>query len=447
MALPIAAVVCGLLQVVSSRPLDPDTYETRVLARAATLEAAREARRAAESEVDLAETHRIPRLEVFARGVLLSETESAALGRLLAAPPETPPGPLAPGTPLSNVPIRLGASPDTAWSVGARVGVPLVDHLVRFPAVSRAARAGATAAEAAEARALADRRLEAALEFAAFVDARARSEVARQALELLEAHRVDAVTRERLGVGTAADRTAVDAALAVAEVDRLRAAHGATMAMDRLRIALGDPVGTTYTPVPGPDRMPPTVDDAAALRARPELAMLRARVEAEGALGDVARASLWPRLDAFGEVTLARPGDRSFPPSETAEPAWQAGLVLSYTLSDGLEGEATMRLRAARRAEAEAEQRALDESLSLQISRARQAVREADATRAARSTSVMAAEEALRVRIALASAGTATATERLTAEMAVTSARFAQVEAETAVRTARARLLHALAGP
>ncbi|MFZ4738329.1 MAG: TolC family protein [Bradymonadia bacterium] len=448
MLAPHLTLVVWLAQGVAPVSLSAETYVDRVLARSASVEAARHATSAADAQVDSARLRKVPKLDLYARGVALSETDEAVLGRLVAAPPGTPDGVIAAGTPLVNVPITLGGSPSTAWSLGARLGVPLSDYALRFPQIERAAQSGLEAAVANEARGRADRRLEAALEYAAFTDARARVQVAREAQTLLQAHARDAEVRERLGVGTAADRAAIAAALASAEVDLLRAEQGVTFMTERLRVALGDPPGARYEPTATPDPAP-VVDaralalDPATVEKRPELRALSARLQAESAVRDVSEARSWPRPDTFAEATWARPGDRTFPPSDDPKGAWQAGLMLSYTLNEGLEGGAEERSAAARIEQTRAERRAVEEALQLQRTRAVQEVVEADATYAARQRAVEASAESLRVRVALAHAGSATTTERLEAETALTQGRVALVEASTARQVARARLRHA----
>jgi outer membrane protein TolC len=423
-------------------PLDADAYVRRVLARSPVVAVAAAERTAAAARVDAATRRKLPRVELQAKGVLLSATEESVLGHLVAAPPGTPDGVLAPGTPLVNVPVSVGGGPETLWGLGLKVGVPLSDHLLRLPQASRAAEAGRAAAEAEAARAQADATLNAALDYHTWVDACARRKVADEAVALLQAHRADAEARRAQGVATAADVSQIDAALAAAEVDALRAAQGAEITESRLRIALGDAPDTHYTAeAPAPPAV--VVETASALEQRPEHRALAQAVLAAQARAEVESARRWPRLDAFGEATYGRPGDRTFPPSDAARGAWQAGLVLSFGLTDAYEGAAEAEAYAASAAAAQAQLAAVDEALRLQVERARQGVRAADASVTAGARGVAAAEEALRVRVALSTAGQATTTERLTAELALTEARRALLQARTAQFTARAELSRA----
>ncbi len=349
---------------------------------------------------------------------------------------------MAPGTPLVNVPVSVGGAPETLWGVGLKVGVPVSDHLLRLPQASRAAEAGEGAAEAELARARADALLNARLDYHAWVDACARRRVADEAVTLLRAHRADAEARRAQGVATAADVAQVDAAQAAAEVDALRAAQGAEITESRLHIALGDAPGTRYAPV---ESEPPAEapGGTGAVDQRPEHRALAQAVAAAEARAEVEDARRWPRLDAFGEATYGRPGDRTFPPSDAARGAWQAGLVLSFGLTDAYEGAAEADAYANAATAAQARLAQVDEALRLQVEHARRSVQAADASVHAAERGVVAAEEALRVRVALATAGGATSTERLAAELALTEARRALVQARTARFTARAELTRA----
>jgi outer membrane protein TolC len=71
-------------------PLDVETYVQRAVSRSPAVALADAERAGAAARVDAAGRRKLPRVELQAKGVLLSPTDESVLGHLVAAPPGTP---------------------------------------------------------------------------------------------------------------------------------------------------------------------------------------------------------------------------------------------------------------------------------------------------------------------------------------------------------------------
>ncbi len=209
--------------------------------------------------------------------------------------------------------------------------------------------------------------------------------------------------------------------------------------------APGTAIEATDSPMAAP--VPASSIDALvslARQQRPERAALAKRVEAAGERGRAAAAGAKPVVAVGGGVDYARPNPRIFPREEAWRPSWDAGINVNWPLFDGgrTRGET---------AEASAQGRALverladfDASLAVEI---RQRVLEIEASRAAigaAADAVRSATEARRVLGDRFSAGVATSTDVVDAQLALLQAELDRTQAVANAHLADARLARAL---
>jgi outer membrane protein len=152
-----------------------------------------------------------------------------------------------------------------------------------------------------------------------------------------------------------------------------------------------------------------------------------------------ARADLFPRLSAFGEIAHDNPSARVLPQEEEFTTTWMAGLQLSWDFNLAL-GAPKQRDEAAARARARRAQAAQQsERVRAEILAARQQVNQAEAAIEVGQRGLASAEEGYRVRRALLGAGRATAVEVIDAETELTRARVALVDAHIDLHVALVR--------
>jgi outer membrane protein TolC len=248
---------------------------------------------------------------------------------------------------------------------------------------------------------------------------RLESQVARSELYLVSARSLAAVAEEQV---RAALHDASERALAIAEDVREpsadRSAQGQVAHLPEL-------VRQAYQHRP---ELKVLSDNAAALS-------LRARIE---------RAGYAPRLDALGATTYANPNPRVFPPREEFQGTWQAGVRLSWNITDIPSARLRARAGEARSAAALSERSAVMDRIRVEVRSAAQA---ADDSRVALETtqrSQDAAEESYRVRRLSYQNGRATNVELLDAETDLTRARLERLNAEVDARVAQVRLDYAV---
>jgi outer membrane protein len=202
--------------------------------------------------------------------------------------------------------------------------------------------------------------------------------------------------------------------------------------------------------VPASALEPPAVDGtlatmiAQAVQSRPERKALEQRLSASQSRQRAAGAGRRPVIAVAGGVDYARPNPRIFPRIGEWRESWDAGVNVSWPIFDGgrakselAEASASVRAVQARLAE-------FDSVLTLEI---RQHLLELESGRAAldaADVAVRAATEARRVLGERFSAGVATSTEVVDAQIAILQAQLDRTQAIASARLAEARLNRAL---
>jgi outer membrane protein len=405
---------------------------------------------AAAADVDRALIAYYPRLTLTARYARLSSIGDQRLGTVVAAP-TVGPGPIAPGTPLINVPLELPVVLNQ-YALQANLTVPVSDYFLRTGqsvAASSETRAGAEIetrvarlSSATQARVL----------YYAWARARLQEVVAQQTVEQARSHHEVASAAYEGGRSSRADVLRTESALASAELLFERARNLRIVGEQQIRTATHDESQRPYEI--GEDLLGPLPDEGKAqslsqlyreaLQKRLEL---RALDRAERSLVEqrrAARGSNYPRLDAFGNAYYANPNQRYFPQRDEWNASWDLGVQLSFTPNDAGTASAVGAGLEARRARVVAQKAQFRDALLNEITQAYHALREAEASLTTSQRGQTAAEEAYRVRKELFSYGRATTVELIDAESDVLRAGLELINARIDQRISRARLEHAL---
>jgi outer membrane protein TolC len=236
----------------------------------------------------------------------------------------------------------------------------------------------------------------------------------------------------------------------------IRAQHDAAIALVSLTRWLGLPADQDIAPTTPLAAPAPGVADAAtrpasalvaqAVEGRPERRGLLEREAAMRAAADAAIAATHPRVFAVAGVEPARPNARFVPRSDDWRTSWDLGVNVTWSLWDG--GRARAEQQAAL-AQAEAVRHRVREFDALVSIDVRERVLELTAAREAVDAStqaVQAAAEARRVLGERFSAGVATSTEVLDADVALLEAELERSSLLAAWRIAEARFTRAVGG-
>ncbi len=405
---------------------------------------------AAAADVDRALIAYYPRLTLTGRYARLSSIGEQRLGTVVAAPTAGP-GPIAPGTPLINVPFDLPIALNQ-YLVQANLTVPVSDYFLRTGQSVSAATETRAGAEIDARAARLSAALQARVLYYAWARAQLQEVVALQSVEQARSHKQVADAAFSAGRGSRADVLRSESVLARAELLFERARNLRIVSEEQLRTATHDESGRSYEI--GEDLLSPLPDEGKAQslsqlfrEAQQKRLELRALDRAERALTEqrrANRASYYPRLDAFGNAYYANPHPRYFPQRDQWNGTWDLGVQLSWTPNDVGYASATSAGLEARRARVVAQKAAFRDALMNEVTQAYHALREAEAGLETSKRGQAAAEEAYRVRKELYSYGRATSDELIDSESDVLRAGLELISTRIEQRISRARLEHAL---
>lgn len=404
---------------------------------------------AASAGLDRAHLAHLPTTTLTGRYARLSDTQNGSLGDLVIAP-GAPPGALPAGTQLFNVPLSV-ENPLDQYVLQAAVSVPVSDYLLRLRSARQAAEHGLKSASdnlsASRRKAAADARLL----YYDWVRARLGALVAERALAQARAHLADARAGFALGAISNADVLRVESQVAQNELSVTTARNQSELSEERLRTVQHD--GSTQAYRIGEDvrRPPPDTGPRAlpalwaeAVRSRPELSALSAESRNQLAQAAVERASYVPRLDAFANAQYSNPNSRVFPASEEFRGSWDAGVQLTWVLSDAASAGARSAAAEARARAAEDRRDELVDAIRLEVLTADQGLRAALVAKDTSARGLAAAEESYRSRRLLYQNGRATTVELLDAETDLTRARLDALGAFIDAHAASVRLAYAV---
>jgi outer membrane protein TolC len=319
----------------------------------------------------------------------------------------------------------------------------------RLDALERAARAERAASSSDLAAARADLRLEITRAYWALVTAGASLDVVEQSVRRVEAHLADVRHQLDAGLVPPNDVLSVEAQESRQRMLNIQARSTREVAEAELARLIGVAPGSSIHPVSTLESPPPASAEADALlaqaaRNRSERAALASRLDAAGARRQAAAAGARPTIAFGGGVDYARPNPRIFPRDDIWRTSWDASINVNWSLFDGGRTRAeTAEARASARA---AEERLADFDATLAAD-VRQRLSELRSSRAAidaASDAVRAAAEASRVVGNRFTAGVATSTDVLDAEVALLQADLDRTQAMANARLAEARLARTL---
>jgi outer membrane protein TolC len=340
-------------------------------------------------------------------------------------------------------------SPQNATTFSASLTLPLSDYVLRAMPASAAARARHDASLAS---------LEATRRQTAYEARALYYDWARAELEAVAAAQNLALGQENLehlqalaGAESAspADVARVEATVASSERVLVQAQNLAALQRERVAIAMhsgssdGLRIGEDMSRAPdGLER-----DDIAALsrdaeRLRPELRAAELAAVAHDAEARAAWSKVLPRLEAVGQATWANPNSRYFPQEDEFNGSWQLGLQLSLPFSDAFGAHTQVTAARAQASEARAQRAQLLDAVRSEVTEAVLAQRTARATLTSSARRLIAAETSYRARRDRFLVGVATQVELTEAQTELFNAELEALQAQVAIRVARARVAY-----
>jgi len=191
---------------------------------------------------------------------------------------------------------------------------------------------------------------------------------------------------------------------------------------------------------------PPESLDALMQQAVDKRLEIRALEETQFALQRnemVTRAGYWPRVEAFADGTLANPNPRIFSQQQKWDFTWEAGVRVTWVVTDTLATVPAVSEAKARTAAVIEQKTLLREALQLEVASAYTDMKKAVSSIEAAERGLTAAEESLRVRSELFKSGRATSVDLIDAETEVTRGRLRRLDAHVGLLVAKTRLDHA----
>jgi outer membrane protein len=367
------------------------------------------------------------------------KTESMPLVALLAGYYRTnhvdefgPPGNLI----YADVPDNIRSRVDLLWPIytGGRTS-----------ALLRAASAETSAIAQDRDAARADLKLEVTRAYWAVITARAATDVVSQALARIAAQLGDVRNQLNVGLVPPSDVLTLEAQQARQQMLLIEAQNlTETTAADFRRLTGLTPdtplelVDRIETPPAFSERVSALVETARASRA--ERKALEIRI---GALGDrkaAAEAGRRPFITTVGGYDVARPNPKIFPHLPVWHPSWDIGVNLTWPLFDSGRVRAETAEAAANQRAAEERLKDFDANMDVEVRRSAADVASAEAAIAAAEVGVRSATEARRVLADRFTAGLATNTEVLDAQVALLQAELDRTRAFANAHLAAARL-------
>lgn len=405
---------------------------------------------AAAANLDRALYDFMPRLSGQVSYFRLSEVDSPSLGTLVAAPGAAP-GPLAAGQPLVAAPLAF-ENLQNSTTFTASLTLPLSDYVLRLIPAREAAQAQLESSRESLSATRRKTAYDARALYYDWVRAELEAAAAEQNLELGREHLQHLTSLALAEAASPADVARVEATVASSERVLVQAQNLAALQRERVGIALHDgerrdfSIGEDLTRSPeGPER-----DDIAALsraaeRLRPELAAAEHAATAYDAQAAASWSRVLPRLDAVGQTTMANPNSRYFPQDDEFNGSWQLGVQLTVPFSDSFGAHTDVTAARARAAAARAQRAQLLDAVRTEVAEAVLAQRTARASLESSARRLAAAETSYLARRARFLVGAATTVELTEAQTELFNAQLEAVQAQVAIRVARARVAYVAA--
>lgn len=337
------------------------------------------------------------------------------------------------------------------YSASARAAINLSDYVVRYPKLIAAARLGEEVARMSNRSIAVDAGQEARVAYYEWVRSKLQNLIAKRQLEQVRTtlRQVRALAEvQRL---SRADLMRVESNEAVAEQASIQLQNLADLREEQVRLLIDAPPEQALTigedirvdiTAPGGGKVDELLGTARTQRL--DFKVLDTGIEAKEKQRAAERASLYPRLSAFGQVDYANPNQRIFPAEDKFNLTWAVGAQISWTLNETLLAKTTDRRLRGETDQLRADRANLERGARIELLAAQQAIAIAQAALATSAKGLSAAEEGYRVRRELLDAQRATAVELVDAETDLTRARIAALNARVDLRVAMVQLAHAL---
>jgi len=345
-------------------------------------------------------------------------------------------------------PIQI-ESPQNSTSFTASLTLPLSDYVLRLTPARAAAQAQLDGSRESLTATRRKTSYEARALYYDWVRAELEAAAAAQNLELGREHLQYLTALAAAEAASPADVARVEATVASSERVLVQAQNLAALQRERVGIALHEGERRDFLIGEDLTRSPEGVerDDLAALsrsaeRRRPELAAAEHTAQAYDAQGRATWSRVLPRLEAIGQASWANPNSRYFPPGEEFNGSWQVGVQLSVPLTDSFGAHTEVTAAQAQAAAARAQRAQLLDSIHAEVAEAVLTQRTARATLDSSARRLTAAETSYRARRERFLVGAATTVELTEAQTELFNAQLEAVQAQVAIRVARARVAY-----
>lgn len=355
------------------------------------------------------------------------------------------------GNPIGAAPFDLPTF-QNYYLLNATVGIPLSDYVLRFSSAIKASQGYAESARLQRRAADLSAAANAKLAYYDWLRAVAAVAVAESSLSRVQASLRDTSAAFTLGAATKADVMRLEALVANTEQMGVEARGFRRLAAERLATLMNEPVreyevGEEVLSTPTGSVLAGASAEqliAEAQKNRIEVQALHAALRSLDQGVKATRVSQYPRLDAFGDFTYAKPNPNVFLSDEVWKGNWAVGLSLSYTINDLLDSRTSTAELAAQREELQANLEQLERGVRLEVVSALNSAQNARSDVASAQRGAAAAAEAYRVSRELYRAGRATTTDLMGAEAELVSAELKEINTLLDLRAADVKLEHAV---
>jgi outer membrane protein TolC len=338
--------------------------------------------------------------------------------------------------------------PNNYYSLGASLGIPISDYVLRL---SDSIEATKRNREASELNVKAERhKVEADARIAYFNWALAigQAAVTEKSLERVKARLKDVQTSFTLGAVTKADVLRLQALVAGTESAQVATQSFKQLAEQQLSVimdappqeyALGEDVLAERSPAPLVP-LETLVQEANANRY--ELKSLDRAAESMRKAESVIRKGELPRIDGFADYTYANPNQRYLFVYEWRQ-SWDVGLAATWNINEVFTNNSSGNEMAAKRQALESNRKAMAKGIRMEVTSAYTDARRADAALESAKRGAEAAQAAYDTEVELFKVGKATTTELIDAESELVNALLTLISAHINIRIADTKLAQA----
>ncbi len=351
------------------------------------------------------------------------------------------------GTPAGAQPLSF-VIPNNAYSLGATLGVPISDYVLRLADSIDATKKNQ---ESSELNLKAERqKVEADSRVAFFNWAMSIGQVAvtEKSLERVQARLKDAQTSFTLGAATKADLLRLQSIVATTEAGLEASRAFKQLAEQQLSVimdvppqefALGEDVLADRNPVPL-QPLEQLVQEG--LANRYELKSLDRAADSLRSGEKVIRRGELPRIDGFADYTYANPNQRYLLVYAWKQ-TWDVGLAATWNLNEIFTNNSSGNEMAARRQALEANRKAMAKGIRMEVTSAYTDARRHAAELEAAKRAAEAAQAAYDTEVELFKVGKATTTELIDAESELVNALLSLISAHVNIRIAETKMAQA----